>query len=936
MPQSGTYKQYSRTMRTITLDEQFNGGMRSDTVPLSDGTYKTLVNYQIMEAGDHLVPRKGKIINPDIIYLDQGKLYDNVNRKQYIDSVNHIYNSTDNTSITTLIQTFPLDSYESASKEIRSNSVGNSVVFFKTPIVKNLYAVKYNNDTIAPIDMSKLADPDDDHNDNAIVSLVGRKHPTRDMSGVSVYDSMDMFKLRPRSISTGLYNYFFAINDDGNSNKNFVRYTLTDDLLDIEDVDPRDITPSVACSTGFNMLSSTPYSFNHKDVGEHLEQFNLLGLLLYKDAACTKTALSFVPGETVYIKRFYAFPSGNIQYQDTGEYAEKHVAVLLRLEVNYGVGDNWQLLEQVGIESNTTLTDNYMLNSFSVVPFVIPEEDFSLRASIFDTMHCLPLLKTTSGSSRTVGNYYPENLAPYDEVVGTVTIKRYFAEEFFCMAQVTPTIKVTKDLDNDKVLIKEEPNYDLTTAQGMLSWKAMIVLWGVEGAPNVVFLSDVDHYNYFPYPNNIEDYENNILNVIVFMDALLVITQNCMYKTEFTEDGSLKTTTVATDLNMSYDDALNVITVKNMIFYKSGNYYYMLVPSHKALTFGELNVAPISTPINYFLDHFDTELKKVLLNMYSKEFDYIELEDMTIVPDLYDVYLANDEICIAHNIFLEIPDPTNKAIKRSYAFNFILKYNSVSRTWCSDLYHTPTGYVQLVFKNIAGVPNYAAFDRDVFGNTIYFKLLSEDSDNCQDSFDAAATLSTKHFIDTGFRALEVANKKRMREIQFKINNKLGVPLNFTSGFILDNERRVNIGSYILKQNDDELERIPTCKLISINYKTQYDRWLDPSFINVRQQYLIVRDETNSYFRIEDDTLSLSTPYDSELTFDIEDDTLVIANYANTLFTLDDCHLSLFDVATVRWKVSGKGYLPRVLLLSSNIKSYEIFGLGWIARTMNAR
>ena len=40
-----------------------------------------------------------------------------------------------------------------------------------------------------------------------------------------------------------------------------------------------------------------------------------------------------------------------------------------------------------------------------------------------------------------------------------------------------------------------------------------------------------------------------------------------------------------------------------MVFFKSGNYYYMVVPSLRSMT-GELVLAPISKNIEFFLKQF--------------------------------------------------------------------------------------------------------------------------------------------------------------------------------------------------------------------------------------------------------------------------------------------------------------------------------------------
>jgi hypothetical protein len=58
--------------------------------------------------------------------------------------------------------------------------------------------------------------------------------------------------------------------------------------------------------------------------------------------------------------------------------------------------------------------------------------------------------------------------------------------------------------------------------------------------------------------------------------------------------------------------------------------------------------------------------------------------------------------------------------------------------------------------------------------------------------------------------------------------------------------------------------------------------------------------------------------------------------ASNRWVLDYSKLSSAVMATVRVPVSGKGYSPRLKLLSFNEKRYELLNLNWVYRNMNAR
>ena len=54
------------------------------------------------------------------------------------------------------------------------------------------------------------------------------------------------------------------------------------------------------------------------------------------------------------------------------------------------------------------------------------------------------------------------------------------------------------------------------------------------------------------------------------------------------------------------------------------------------------------------------------------------------------------------------------------------------------------------------------------------------------------------------------------------------------------------------------------------------------------------------------------------------------------FALDASQLPTATLYKVRFPVSGKGYTPRLKLLSLNEKRYELLNICWVFRSMNAR
>lgn len=899
MSQSGTYKQYTRTQRNIVLEDTFNKGMCTDDNPLDDGTHKHLVNFQILDEGKQLVPRRGKI--PDTTFNEATSacaLYMPPTETATTGIFNIKYDvfadtppSVDDELIGTIrkfIIACPNELYYQRNNEPGTYANDNNIM----PDGKQLssYYMSKNSAPLFLASTEKIYGLQPMNNkaedffckiiDGPYIDTTNEYGEVRDAK-IQVLSEIDKFKPMPRLVGSALGNNLYTIGTD-KTTRNLVRVVpcpvVTNDEVTpqyyIEDVVPKEIDPVYAVNYGYNMLSPTPYTFTNQAKAT----WQLNGLLPYSDEATSKLILNYSSGERVYFKAYFDYKVSD--------------SVTATVSIRPQSTDVWTTILTTTVTSTATTCDDLTFST------IIPDENFFIRVEFVD------------------GNDTVVSSADYPFSGGNEDTDNY---------------GTTKGL--------ESVVYDLTSAIGMLTWKQRLVLWGVDKAPNMLFTSDINNPTYFAYPDGCELYDDNILHVCIFMDALMIFTASNIYKTTLDDSGKFKTEVVVTDINMTYEDTYSIVPVKNMLFYKSDNYYYMLVPSSKALTFGEFNVAPVSNPINYMLDHFDTELKQVLIDMYASEWGYPELEDITLIPNTYQVYLANNDVCLDFRFKVNVLGKFDN-LKISY----VLKYNTVLRTWSADLYYTPFSCIQMYIKNIAGVPRYITYSHNTIGDvgitfvvnsgTLYAinndgtlirvtdeslivdtdklsiynehtirvsantqtykiipKILMEAIDDTVDTYAMSDNLPNKQFIDTGYRNLQITNKKRMREIQIKINDKLAVPLEFRTGFIMDNRRRINVGSYLLTPTEDRMLRIvPTSDILKVHGTTGQ---------------AVLQDN------------------------DIDD-------INENVFTLGHADLSLHDVATVRWKVSGKGYLPRMSILSANKKSYEITGISWVARTMNAR
>src|SRR5574344_425247 len=142
-----------------------------------------------------------------------------------------------------------------------------------------------------------------------------------------------------------------------------------------------------------------------------------------------------------------------------------------------------------------------------------------------------------------------------------------------------------------------------------------------------MFFSEVGNPGYFPYPGNVEWVNGSILNVVNYLDSLLIITSNTIYA--MTGEGLLsayKTSSLITNLNIKPVDALNVKVIKDQVFFKSDGKYYVLKPNAYTNDATDLRNFEISSPIQEILDNFDVIAEEVLTRLYGT--DYAEDEEV--------------------------------------------------------------------------------------------------------------------------------------------------------------------------------------------------------------------------------------------------------------------------------------------------------------------
>lgn len=565
--------------------------------------------------------------------------------------------------------------------------------------------------------------------------------------------------------------YFFDIN------KKRIVYTYFNEATDryeFKMLEPEEVDLNTAKQLGFNMLLDKPYAYVDKIIEGGAASISFLGMAAYEDEACTKPAKELIENTTYYYR---------INYNATNAVT----ATDIKVKFEWLIPDNtmlWQTIQDL-TAFNINTTDPAPLK----VAFASPVE----KAIIACTAYRIP-----------------EGGSEYTEVIDKIWLS------FDYKTTSTQTVKNTNI------------NYSLYTASVITTWQRRLVVAGVEEDASYIFMSLPERFEYFPFPAQADYLNEPIIAAAPFLDDLLVFTKSCLYQYTIAADGStFSRKCIQNHLNIDSNEAHLIQVVKNMVYFKSGNYYYMVVPKLNSLT-GELTIAPVSKNIIPLFDNFKASVQDILQSVY----------DIRELPDLYAVYDFLD--------FENVYNVYTFKIKKGLYINFCLLYNTVKRMWsiqCIESSNILRAYKQDITKSgtlvcMSFIANNTAAQNGVLTKMQPVIQFLDWSENRQDMylplyiFDDSTTqtdLKFKNwqFIDTGNRNIYPEYKKRYREIQFKINNTHNDELAFSTGFYVDGETRKDYYEYVpivnKATNEVVIDRI-LCNTQEIPNTTKLGQW----------------------------------------------------------------------------------------------------------------
>lgn len=472
---------------------------------------------------------------------------------------------------------------------------------------------------------------------------------------------------------------------------------------------------------------------------------------------------------------------------------------------------------------------------------------------------------------------------------------------------------------NTQLRLKE---YAVPTAKGSCLWNTHLVLWDTVGSSNSLFISETENFYYMPVPNNVAMFETDIISCIPYMGDLLVFTSDRVYRLIESNDGTFTQEVVQNNMPLAREDAAYIRAVKNMVFFKSGNYYYMIVPKSQSLT-GELTVAPIYKNIAGWFDDPSKATKEILTQMYP-EHQYNDVEtvsgrfnaagesikearDAITVSAPRDIYVEQDTVTILYDV--EAWYTTTKPAEQSIhghtlqytdpdvqTFALFVNYNTNLRAWTMYLEDTTRSKLYPATLTASRNMSFVRVCADDTGGTMDTMYLS----TMQESSEPAD--GVRCLIDTGYRTLSNVLKKRFREVQLKLYNPTENITTFGSAFFVD-------GS--VRRNYTHLEPVLLPG--------------DSGYVSLAPVY-----DPNTF--LIESTMSVTDIGDTIIGLKEQgSDSIELSDW-----TLDFSHFKRGAPSTIRIPVSGKGYAPRLVLMSPKCIALHLNELNWVYRIMNGR
>ena len=459
------------------------------------------------------------------------------------------------------------------------------------------------------------------------------------------------------------------------------------------------------------------------------------------------------------------------------------------------------------------------------------------------------------------------------------------AADVYATESIGSLMPVTYIANKSELNQKTKP-YDLNTAQSCQLWNKRMLLWGCTDYDNALFLSEINNFYYFPIPHNVALFDTTIISCVPYLNSLLVFTADKLYKLTEDNDGNFIQEVIQNNISLNRVDASYINAIKNMVLFKSGKYFYMVVPKSQSLT-GELTIAPVYKNIAGLLNDMSKGLCEVLTLLYPERVGHDITHNLTVSNNPEYIYTAQDTLHILYKVTLE-----------AYTYMLFLNYNTNLRAWTMYIVDTTEQTLAPTFLTASREMSFVRLDCNTTSPTIYETFAVQ---------DAEVSNAFRCLIDTGYRTLSNALKKRFREVQIKLYCESENTTAFGSSFLVDGVYRRNYTKLKETYIDEQ----------TVTLAPDYD--LNTFIIEPTMPI-----DALGFPALQSNNTQQTQPPQGSDAIDLDD------------WKLDFSHFKREAPTTVRIPVSGKGFAPRFILMLPKSLSLNINEINWVYRTMYGR
>lgn len=471
--------------------------------------------------------------------------------------------------------------------------------------------------------------------------------------------------------------------------------------------------------------------------------------------------------------------------------------------------------------------------------------------------------------------------------------------------QSATTSKLNRTFFTDNREKYENREFDLTTAKGMISWQGSIGVYGVKDAPAAIFFSDVEDPGYFPYPNNTIFFDNEILAVHNYLDMLLVITTDSIILVQVGTPISLSSQKkVMTNIFIPEIDAMNVVILKDQIFFKTDTDFYVLKPNKYTSDATDLKNFTNSTAIANYTIHFTQETLKILNRVFRPiTNEESKLRRRTVRFTDFDVIniesaVKNEEV---HYVYTIVPYIEEKSFGN---LDLHLVYNTVTRSY--RLYLVGVGddnvsHTAKLYRNKQSGSFYEIipYNLEDSANILIVKeaLHGRDDNIIQGDWQLTPYYNNYNYLDTGNVALDDTFNKRFRELQMNVINREQSKIRFYTDVKIDGKVNVTSTRYEIQNVTDPDD--PDYGLV----------YVIPEEVDCLNTMMVAYGDTT----LEEEGLDLTKFWEVDLS-----------------------KFPDLEMATIKLKLWGKGRRATFQILCTDLKEYELSTFVWVYRIMNVR